>query len=104
VTTAVKAHTCKCGAELFAGETGWVCRSCDARILPYRGDRPKASDPKATLHESGIDTECKTCRGKGKIACDECLGTGECECPHCGQDMDCDECDGEGFVECNDCC
>lgn len=31
--------------------------------------------------------------------CDECNGTGQIECYHCGQDMDCEDCDGEGVID-----
>jgi hypothetical protein len=28
--------------------------------------------------------------------CEKCGGTGEAECPHCGQDLECEDCDGKG--------
>lgn len=56
-------------------------------------------------------TECPECQGKflseAVVQCDECGGTGETECFHCGHDMDCEECDGSGKVtdevECETC-
>src|SRR5690349_10239944 len=29
--------------------------------------------------------------------CDECMGEGSVDCPHCGNDSDCEECKGSGF-------
>ena len=32
------------------------------------------------------------------VVCDECRGTGNAECDHCGSVIDCPECDGTGKI------
>ena len=91
---------CRCGSEMYAGPSGWVCSECDRKIVPYAGRKaPKTA--KRIVHDPTED--CKTCSGTGLIECEECLGDCVIECPHCGQEMDCEECDGEGKVSCPDC-
>lgn len=54
--------------------------------------------------------KCERCKGKGvgPVDCEQCRGTGECECYACGHTTDCGECDGDGKVlkkgeKCPDC-
>lgn len=42
------------------------------------------------------------CGGKPK-RCDNCCGTGVCNCMSCEADHDCGVCDGTGYIECGKC-
>lgn len=95
---------CKCGAEMYAGPSGWVCSCCDAPIKPYMGRKPP-KDAKRIEHDSDEHKEevCDKCNGTGKIDCIHCDGDSYTICKHCGQDVNCKECHGRGKVPCPVC-
>ena len=91
---------------MYAGESGWVCFDCDAKIIGYTVLSPKPSKPDTVGAFEADDKEtdvCEDCDGEGTVDCPACDGTGTDACCHCGADMDCEECDGEGVVPCVAC-
>jgi hypothetical protein len=94
--------TCKCGSEMYAGPSGWVCPNCPAKIKAYDGRPPRHA--KRIEHDDSREEEvCDECNGTGEVDCDSCDGCGYMDCPHCGQDMDCADCRGEGVMRCPHC-
>lgn len=93
---------CKCGAEMYAGPSGWVCPSCPAKIKAYDGKPPK--EAKRIEHDCDREEDvCDECNGTGVVDCDECDGSGHTECFHCQSEIECDECDGSGEMPCPVC-
>lgn len=33
-----------------------------------------------------------------EMICEDCEGSGDADCPHCGHQTECDTCDGDGYV------
>lgn len=85
---------CTCGSKLFVGSSGWVCDSCNSRIIPFDyAERRELARIKRM-------ESCNKCEGKGVVECEECEGEGEITCHCCGSDVDCDACCGLGDVDC----
>ena len=62
-----KTRKCKCGKDLIPSISGWVCDSCDARLIPYEGREKEEIRP------------CDRTLAKGETLCSECNGTSTVE-------------------------
>ncbi len=99
---------------------GWLCAT-DGRVGVMVQTEAPDSDPKGPnlpalvleFHakatgewkpwpkpEAGKTRPCESCYGKGTAIekCSVCRGTGEVECPRCGNDTECENCHGNGNV------
>jgi hypothetical protein len=100
--------TCKCGAKLYASESGYICLECDARIVPYNELRLRPATLDIVIKDEPTEDEptdepCDECNGTGMVDCEHCNGDGYSECECCGSEIDCKHCDGEGQIECPTC-
>jgi hypothetical protein len=104
MSTATKAKPkCRnCWTDLLAGPSGWICESCDAKIVPYGNNGPAVRDIEPSGAIPGRKL-CEECEGTGSVECGDCAGDGYKVCDHCGSEVDCEFCDGEGDIECREC-
>jgi len=67
-------------------------------VFAWNGSAQRAWPDTGEVLAQGSCWDCKGYGLLGRAKCEECGGTGETVCHHCGNETECEECDGDGFL------